>query len=160
MKHSVFVIRSNRYLRRSHLCEIADNADRWDYNRQLCSKAVRRLPKDRHLAYPVMQTLLHEHRHMEPCEPHMRLVIDIQGDTAFADVPLDYFDKLPKSYSVFKGERGILLVLLDEKGEPVDIYADSGSPDLHGAVKYFRKHCQEPKVIKFVDDQLESLVGY
>ena len=100
MKRKPFELVSHRYVRRSHLCEIADHSDLWDFNRQLDSKAVRRLPKQQNLAYPVIQTLLHEHRHFEPCEQHMRLVIDIQGDVAIADVPLNYFDKLPKSYSV------------------------------------------------------------
>ncbi len=86
---------SRRFVQRGHLCQIADNADRWDYNRQLCSKAVRRLPKGKR-RYPIIETFPHEHRYGELCEPHMRLVIDIRGDLAIADVPLDYFDRLPK----------------------------------------------------------------
>ena len=127
MKRPKFEIGSYRYVQRSHLCEMADNADHWDFNRQLDSKAVRRLPTNRHLAYPVVMHFVHKHRHFEPCEPHMRLVIDIQGDDAIADVPLDYFGKLPKLYLVSKNGKGLLFVLLHENGEPWDVRAASSS---------------------------------
>jgi hypothetical protein len=136
---------------------MADNADRWDFNRQLDSHAVRSLPKDRHLAYPVIQQLVHEHRHFEPCEPHIRLVVDIQGAVAIADVPMDYFDKLPKLYVVSKGGNGLLWVLLDENGDPWDVRADSGSRDMGQAVEYFIKHCDDPKAKKSVEARKGSL---
>lgn len=147
---------SYRYVRRSHLCEIADNYDNWNFNRQLDSNAVRRLPKKHHLAFPVIQYFVHEHRHMEPCEPHMRLVIDIQGDVAIADVPLDYFEKLPKAYIVSKGGNGLLLVLLDESGEPWSVYSDPGMTDVDQAVEYFIKHCDDPKIKKFVQASMNA----
>ena len=51
------------------------------------SDAVQRLPQKRHLAYPVVLHFVHEHRHMEPCEPHMRLVIEIEVTMPFAMSP-------------------------------------------------------------------------
>ena len=107
MKKTNFQIDSLPYVRHNHLCEISANGERWDYNRQLDSDAVQRLPQKRHLAYPVVLHFVHEHRHMEPCEPHMRLVIEIRGDDAICDVPLNYFDKLPKLHVVSKNGKGL-----------------------------------------------------
>lgn len=150
MKKSKLELDSYRYVRRSHLVEMADNADRWDFNRQLDSKAIRRLPTNRHLIYPVIQQLVHEHRHMVRCEPHMRLVVDIQGDIAIADVPMDYFGKLPKLHLVSKNGKGLLFVLLHENGEPSEVRAASSSRDVGQAVRHFLQHCDDPKVKKFV----------
>lgn len=154
MKKSKFEVRSYQYVRRSHLCEIADNADRWNYNRQLDSKAVRTLPKSRRIAYPVIQSFLHEHRNGEPCEIHMRLVIHLPKGIATADVPLNYFDKLPKAYTAYSGGRNLLLVLLDEKGVPSELRFGGNSPDLDRAAAYFVEHCPDPQVKKFVQAHL------
>lgn len=155
-KTPTFELRSHQYLRRSHLIEIADRADRWDFNRQLDSKAVRTLPKGRGIVYPVSMTLPHEHRHGEPCEPHMRLVVDMPNDTAIVDVPLDYFNKLPEYYTVKNNGKCLLLVILDKDGMPVRYRFDEGSPDFKRAANFFVEHCSEPLAKEFVRSYLQT----
>ena len=87
------------------ICEIADKGIEWNYNRQLCSEAVRTLPEGR--VYPVIQVLEHHHRFFEPCETHMRLVIALPGSLACADVPMDYFMSLKPYLVVKRGEKVI-----------------------------------------------------
>jgi hypothetical protein len=159
MPKPVFALRSHRYVRRSHLCEIADNADRWNFNRKLDSEDMQRLPENPDLVYLVAWSFPHEHRYGMPCEVHMRLVIDIQEMAFVADVPLDYFEKLPKAYFVSKNGNGLLMVLLNEDGELWDVRVPSDSTDVdQAAVEYFMKHCDDPKVRKFVKAQMGSLV--
>jgi hypothetical protein len=145
-----FEICSCRYLRRSHLVEIADNADRWDYNRQLDSEAIRTLPDDETIAYPVTMSFEHQHRYGEPCETHMRLAVAFSDGSALADVPLDYFEALPRSYIVKQNGKGLFAVLLDEKGVPKELRSNYRPQTLRKAVNYFCEHCTDPKVKKFV----------
>jgi hypothetical protein len=150
MVKSKYEIRSVRYLRRSHLVEIADNADRWDYNRQLDSEAIRTLPDDETIVYPVTMNFQHEHRYGEPCEPHMRLIVGLPEGSALADIPLDYFEALPKSYIVNKDGKGLFAVLLDENGVPKELRSNHHRQALRKAVNYFCEHCTDSKVKKFV----------
>jgi hypothetical protein len=155
MRESKFEFRSVPYLRRSHLCEIADNAERWNYNRQLDSKGIRTLPKNRQIVYPVIQTLLHEHRNGEPSELHMRLVVALPKGIAIADVPLNYFEKLPKSYMVSKNGGGDLIMLLNEAGLPYELRLDKKSPHLKQLSDYFMKHCEDEKAKEFLRGHLK-----
>ena len=147
-----FAIRSLRYVRRSHLCQIADNAERWDYNRQLDSKSIRTLPKNRKIVYPVVKTLMHEHRHGQPCELHMRLVVEMSDGIAFADVPLNYFDGLPKAYLVSKNDQMVLAILLKEDGTLWEVRSDARPTDRDQAIAYFLQHCDDPKVKESLQD--------
>jgi hypothetical protein len=156
MKRKPFKLVSHRYVSRAHLCEIADHADVWDFNRQLDSKAVRTLPKNSGIMYPVSMTLPHKHRHGKPCEPHMRLMIDIKETVAFADVPLNYFNELPKYYTVETNGKCLLLVILDKHGMPVRYRFDEASPDFKRAANYFVEHCSEPKAKAFVQFHLQE----
>lgn len=149
-----FEICSCRYLRRSHLVEIADNADRWDYNRQLDSEVIRTLPDDETIAYTVSMNFQHEHRYGEPCEPHMRLIVGLPEGSAIADVPLDYFDKLPKSYVVSRKGGGGLAVLLNEAGLPYELRLDKESPHLKQLTAFFMKHCKDEKAKEFLQAHL------
>lgn len=84
-----------RYLTKAHLIECSRLGRKWRYNRQLSSK-VRELPEGR---YPVLYSLVHCHRQMNPCEPHMRLGIGgPEGLMAFVDVPMAYYEALPHHF--------------------------------------------------------------
>jgi hypothetical protein len=68
----------------------------WDYNRQL-SERIAEVPD---LMYPVELFFIHNHRHGQPCEPHMRCMISLEqfkkGLVVFCDMPFEFFAKLPK----------------------------------------------------------------
>lgn len=82
-----------KYFTRRHLIECARLGLKWDYNRQVSEK-VRELPEAN---YPVIRTLVHQHRHFQPCEPHIRCGVGgPNGLIAFIDVPMWYYDKLPQ----------------------------------------------------------------
>ena len=82
------------YFTRSLLIEVSRLGLEWDYNRQL-SERIAEVPD---LKYPVEFSFVHRHRHGQPSEPHVRSVISlepVQGDWVIADVPTEFFDKLP-----------------------------------------------------------------
>jgi hypothetical protein len=73
-------------------------------------------------------------------------------------VPLAHFAKLPKAFAVSKNAKALLTVFLNEDGEPSEVQADSSSADLDQAVDYFMKHCNDPKVKKFLEARMGSLI--
>src|SRR5262249_44206226 len=89
----------SKYFTKALLQEAAQNAEKWDFNRQLDLDAINAIPDD--ARYPVELTLLHHHRHGEPAETHMRAMVamdaDKQGAVAFVDMPLEFFEKLPEA---------------------------------------------------------------
>ena len=88
------VTRRIKYFTKPLLQEAAQNAEKWDFNRQLDLDAINALPDAR---FPVSFTLLHHHRHGEPAEEHMRamVVLNDKGGFAIVDMPLEFFAKLP-----------------------------------------------------------------
>lgn len=75
----------------------------WDYNRQLSEK-IAEVPD---LKYQVEFHMPHHHRHFEPCEMHIRCIISLapfKQDVVFCDVPVEFFNKLPRMLASRKVE--------------------------------------------------------
>lgn len=154
---STFQVTATRWLRHSHLCEIADNADNWDYNRQLCSEAVRTVPSD--LRFPLLGHLYHHHRMMKPCEPHVRLLIGLEKGMCIADVPCDYFDALPVAYVVRTGEKIMGCATLDERGDPEHVSLQPGDGvEVRRALRMLANKCRHPNLRTFVKRALKAEV--
>jgi hypothetical protein len=90
--------------------EAAKKGGQWDYNRQLDPDKLASLPE---LNFPVTQAFIHEYRHFQKCEPHVRCVVLVpappsdgvrsrRGRTelthCIVDVPTDFFKALPRFY--------------------------------------------------------------
>jgi hypothetical protein len=89
------VTRRIKYFTKPLLQEAAQNAEKWDFNRQLDLDAINAIPDAR---YPVELNLLHHHRHGEPAEEHMRamVVLNDKGGFAIVDMPLEFWYRLPE----------------------------------------------------------------
>jgi len=90
-----------RYFTRAALIEAANEAIKLDFNRQLEPAELRELPD---ALFPVIFHMPHFHRHFVPCEPHMRLMVELPADPkcsacgtvpGFIDVTNERFSKLP-----------------------------------------------------------------
>ena len=143
-------------LRRSHLVKIAENAETWDFNRQLDLKAVKTLSRDKDILYPIEMSFPHEHRHGVRCEPHMRLMLGMPKGIAFADVPADFLNSLPKTVIVNKGRKTLLAVQLDENDVPFGVGFLSSLPEIRKAAGYLQNHYKNKNVGKYVFAQLET----
>ena len=98
-------IKSVPYFTRKLLIEASRLGLEWDYNRQL-SERIAEVPD---LKYPVENFFVHRHRHGQPSEPHIRTVISLEPfSNAFvvADVPTEFFDKLPRMTAKGKRAKG------------------------------------------------------
>jgi hypothetical protein len=99
-------MRYQKYFTKYQLWRAAENGPRWGYNRQLDPDQIATMPD---LDFPVVQTLVHEHRDGEPCEQHMRCVVlvsrtipedpedsNCRTDMAIVDVPMEVYQDLPE----------------------------------------------------------------
>lgn len=69
------------------------------YNRTLPDELIASLPDD--TFFPIIFTLLHEHKAGQPCEPHMRCIIltpKVKGhrQQLILDMEMGIFDRLPE----------------------------------------------------------------
>lgn len=83
-----------RYFTRQLLMEASRLGLEWDFNRQI-SEQIAEVPD---FKYPVTHSFVHNHRHGQRCEPHVRCVISLEpftDDMVICDVPTDYFNSLP-----------------------------------------------------------------
>jgi hypothetical protein len=82
-----------RYFTKALLVRCAKMATKWDYNRQLSMK-VRQLP-DMH--FPVLVSMVHNHRNFVECEEHMRCMVGLApgGAALIVDMPVEFFNALP-----------------------------------------------------------------
>ena len=151
-----FTIKQQTYVTRKHLSEIASQGEQWDYNRQLCPKAIRRLPKDPNFAHSI-DYFVHEHRNSEQCEPHMRLFITMTDGTASADVPLDYFERLPKAYFVLYEGKSVSQLLLDEDGKPWSLRFKVKNQIVCAAVQFLIEQFKDKQINKYLKKQLTML---
>jgi|688.fasta_scaffold13431_19 hypothetical protein len=84
------------------LSHINESSIGFKYNRTLDPAFIARLPEDK--IFPVVFTMLHEHRAGKACEPHVRVMIAVPsvGETAglsdrlLLDVNMDLFDIIPE----------------------------------------------------------------
>ncbi len=149
-----FTIKTLPYLTRKELIDIADNGERWDYNRQLCPEAIRRLPNDSEIVYPITIFFFHEHRCFEPCELHMRLVVSIPGSTATADVPLDFFEALPKSNFVICEKRIVAVLLEKPDRSPWKLRYKNMNRMTGGAIRHLLKKSKNQHTKAFLNNHL------
>jgi hypothetical protein len=68
------------------------------YNRTLSPAFIDTLPDDK--LFPVVFTLLHEHKAGQPCDPHMRCMIAVQDlagnfHRVMLDVEMRLYERLP-----------------------------------------------------------------
>jgi len=145
-----FTITEMPYLTRNELIEIADTGVEWDYNRQLCSEKIRQLPDDSEIVYPVEHHFLHEHRCFEPCETHMRLVISIPGSIATADVPLSYFESLPKARCVVCKDQIVAVLLNKDDGSPWRLRFHEMNRDTRRAIRHLMRKSKDHRTITFL----------
>lgn len=84
------------------LQSVNDSSIRFQYNRTLDPEFIALLPDEGF--FPVVFTMLHEHRAGKACEPHVRVMIAIPrlGETVglseriLLDVNMDLFDVIPE----------------------------------------------------------------
>lgn len=89
------------------LIEAQKSAGRWDYNRQIHPNLDLTALGD--FKFPVTFAMLHEHRRMQRCEPHVRILVFIpevawwreidktlltDEHHLLFDVPTEFFDRL------------------------------------------------------------------
>lgn len=152
-------IKTIPYLTRRHFEEIVRNASTWDFNRQLSRRDIRELPNDAQCLYPVNQYLFHQHRRFQLCEPHMRLVIDVPDSIAIADVPMDYFEKLPRAMKVYQGNAIAFVLFLNASGKPTEIrYVELNRKVRRAMQKFAQKH-KDARIKKFIQDHLTLVVA-
>lgn len=153
MKKNQFTLTRLPYVTFDHLCEIGDEGIKWDYNRQIDSDYIREnVPCDSR--FLVTMHFEHNHRHMEPCEPHMRLVIEMGNGLAFADVPMSYFRKLPRAYFVKRGKTAVLMVLVDQVGNPVQVVKKGPPGRVEQAINFFARETRNKSVAKLIRRKL------
>jgi len=63
-----------RHLTKAQLIQAAQLAEKHDYNRQLETELLRPLPEGK---YRIVFSRIHRHRHVRPCEPHLRLMLQL-----------------------------------------------------------------------------------
>lgn len=74
----------------------------YKYNRTIIPEAIDALPDDK--LFPVVFTMLHEHKAGEPCEPHVRVMFAVPTpgndtglmDRMLLDMDTAFFDMLPE----------------------------------------------------------------
>lgn len=154
-----FIIKEMPYLTRRELVEIAYKGVEWEYNRQLCSEKIRRLPNDPEIVYPVEHHFLHEHRCFEPCETHMRLVITIPHSIATADVPLRYFESFPKARCVVCGDQMVAVLLDKADGSPWRIRYHEMNRDVRRAIRHLMKKSKDRHTIDFLASHAHSMAS-
>lgn len=146
-----FTVKKVPFATRKHLVEIADKGEDWDFNRQLCPVAIRQLPDDLELTYPVVLHSTHEHRHGEPCELHMRMMFTLPDDNAFADVPLEYFDSLPIGHVVLLEDELITILFENEDGTPWKLGYFIWNRHTRRAVKHLLKKTKNQQTKEFLE---------
>jgi len=154
-----FTINQKPYLTRKHLSEIALAGEDWNYNRQLCPKAIRKIKKDPDVVYPIELFFFHEHRCFQPCELHMRLVISIADAIATADVPLDYFEQLPKVRWVRHKEKPLVALLLDEDGNPLSLRYSDMSKNVCDAIQFLIDKSRDIKTKEFLREWVRMVAA-
>lgn len=116
-------------------CTIADRGIEWDFNRQLDSDAIRKIPKD--CLYQVSFTMEHHHRHFKPCETHMRLMIELPRGIGFADVPMEFFNSLKQTVVVFRGKQPVLKAL-PISGDNYRLFSMKSNQHVPQAMKFLK----------------------
>lgn len=129
-------IENRLYLDYQTLCTIADEGIKWNYNRQLDSDAIRKIPKNG--LYPISFVMEHHHRCFQPCEAHVRLMIELPRGVGFADVPMDFFNNLKSSMVVYRGEEPVLKAL-PVSGDNYRLYAMKSKQHVPQALKFLKK---------------------
>ncbi len=145
-----FAITEMPYLTRKELIEVADRGEGWAYNRQLCSNAIRGLPDDPEIVYPVEHHFHHDFRCFEPCDTHMRLVISIPGSIAIADVPLSYFQSLPKARCVVCRDQIAAVLLSKADGSPWRLRYHEMNRGTRRAIRHLMKKSKDHRTIDFL----------
>lgn len=81
-----------KFFTQKQLIEAATLGPKWDFNRQIRLAPVQRLPEAK---FPVSHTLVHAHRHGQPCQKHVRCIVEL-GPNGFliVDVPIAFYKKL------------------------------------------------------------------
>ncbi len=96
-----------KYLSKDQLIQAARLSVKNNYNRQLDAANLTDLGD---YNYPIVFSMVHEHRAGVSCDPHMRLIVAIFPDpttrpddhqNCAVDVPMDFYDALP-DYEVVK----------------------------------------------------------
>ncbi len=120
------------------LCTIADEGIKWDFNRQLDSDAIRKIPKNG--LYPVSMMMEHNHRHFKPCETHMRLMIELPRCPGFADVPIEFLNTLKPTLVVFRGKEPVLKALPVSSDNNYRLYSATPKQHVPQAMKFLKKN--------------------
>ena len=155
-----FTITEMPYLTRQELIEIADKGVEWDYNRQLCSEKIQRLPVHPEIVYPVEHHFLHEHRCLELCEMHMRLVITIPGSIATADVPLSYFESLPKARCIVCRDQIVAVLLTKVDGSPRRLRFHEMNRDTRRAICHLMRKSKDRRTIDFLASHTNVMASH
>ena len=159
-KKKRFHVSEMPYATRKHLIQFADSAEAWDFNRQLCPKAIRKLPRDREIVYPVSLFFVHEHRHFMRCEPHMRLMIGVPNNSLLVDVPMDNFDALPMATHVRLGKTLTCVLLRDEAGAPVSVRYATIDTNLRSALKILQRNVKDQETKLLIGTHLEGSIRF
>mgnify|MGYP003650023387 FL=1 len=80
------------------------NANQWaidiGYNRAVESDPLEKLLDnyDEEIRFPILLSIVHEHKGGEPCEPHMRceIILGPTGPKILVDVDMDMFQRLER----------------------------------------------------------------
>lgn len=74
----------------------------YHYNRTIIPEAIEALPDEK--MFPIIFSMIHEHRAGEPCEPHMRTMLAVPrpgeteglDDRMFLDIAMEFYEVLPE----------------------------------------------------------------
>lgn len=87
-----------KYIDKDLLLKINHISDKvLKYNRTLPETVIDALPDDK--LFPIVFTLLHEHKAGKPCDPHVRCIIAVPenvGRQLILDVEMGMFELLPE----------------------------------------------------------------
>ena len=152
-----YTITEMPYLTRNEMIEIADDGVEWAYNRQLCSNKIRQLPYDPEIVYPVEEHFYHEHRWHQASETTMRLVIMIPGSFVTADVPLSYFESLPKAHYLKCNDEIVAVLLNKADGSPWRLRFQKMNLDTRCAIRHLIRESKDHRTTTFLETYASSI---
>lgn len=158
-KKEKFGIKTIPYLTRGHFEEIVKNGKTWDFNRRLASRDLRDVPNDPECLYPVNVYFPHQHRRLRQCELHIRLVVNVPNSRIIADVPMEFFQKLPSAMKVYHGDKFIFALILSDSGEPCELRYVNFDRNVRRAMRQLIREAKDTRIRQFVKDHLLLVVA-
>ncbi len=152
MKKNSLTIARLPYVTFDQLCEIGEWGSEWNYNRRLDAEDIKNRTKPGSPFF-VLLHFEHNYRFMQPCEPHMRLLIGLGDGEVLADVPMDYFKSLPGAYVIRCNKSTVLVVVLDNAGNTVEVTHDGPPERITQAIDLFVRETGNKYLGKLILDQ-------